>query len=64
MFTGIVLYLIEFKEVVGGEDILIYNESKGYLFNENNYFYPFKLEEALINGLKSGDFSRINSLIV
>lgn len=57
--------LLEFEEVVGGEDILVYNESKGSLYNENihNYFYPYELEEALINALKSGDFSRVSNLL-
>lgn len=56
--------LLEFKEIVGGEDIMVYDESKEFL-NENNYnyFYPFELEEALINALKSGDFLRITNLL-
>lgn len=57
--------LLEFKKIVGGEDILLHTELKDFLFNDNShkYFYPLQLEEALINSLKSGDFSRICSIL-
>jgi len=57
------LQLLEFEEVVGGEDILVYSESKDVLFSVSTYFYPMELEEALINAVKSGNFPRIRSLL-
>jgi len=57
--------LLEFEEIVGGEDILVYSESKKFLLNENNYnyFYPRILEEALINAVRSGQFVRISTIL-
>ena len=55
--------MLEFEEVVGGEDILLYNKTKDFLFNASNYFYPVELEVALSNSIKSGNYSRIRSLV-
>jgi two-component system response regulator YesN len=57
--------LLEFEEIVGGEDILVYSEAKKFLLNENShtYFYPPVMKDALVNAVKSGQYERIKNIL-
>lgn len=53
--------LLEFREVVGGEGILLYDEINNT--SSYKYYYPIEYEQALINAVKVGDYHKVEIII-
>ncbi|NOU67151.1 helix-turn-helix domain-containing protein [Paenibacillus sp. LMG 31461] len=54
-----------YKLVMGGHEILAYNDlhEHKYWYNTNGYYYPMQIEQQLLNALKFGELTEAKQLL-
>jgi AraC-like DNA-binding protein len=57
------LEILEYKKIVGGSDVLYYDEIVNLSNIKSSYYYPLETEYQLINSIKAGELEQALSIL-